>query len=236
MNLLLLEPEDLLAPGLARIQGRRLRHAQEVLQSQGGDALRVGVLGGGLGSGRVREITVEHLELEFEAAEPPPPKVPLTLLLALPRPKVLNRVLASAASLGVARIILLNAWKVEKAYWKSPRMAPDNLREQLILGLEQARDTVLPEVEFARLFRPFVEDRLPALVPPGGQAWVADPAGTRPCPRGVEGDCLLAIGPEGGWIPAEVESLVKAGLEPVHLGSRILRTETALAALVGRLS
>ncbi len=235
MNLLLLEPDDLRAPGLARIQGRRLRHAQEVLNSQGGDTLRVGVIGGGMGTGRVRAITASHLDLEFEASELPPPKVPLTLLLALPRPKVLNRVLASATSLGVARIILLNAWKVEKAYWKSPRMSPENLREQLILGLEQARDTMLPEVELARLFRPFVEDRLPALVSPG-RAWVADPSGSRPCPRAMVGPSLLAIGPEGGWIPGELESLERAGLEPVHLGPRILRTETALAALMGRLS
>jgi RsmE family RNA methyltransferase len=45
----------------------------------------------------------------------------------------------------------------------------------------------------------------------------------------------LAIGPEGGWIEAEVQSLIRAGLKPLDLGPRILRTETALAALVGRL-
>ena len=45
----------------------------------------------------------------------------------------------------------------------------------------------------------------------------------------------LAIGPEGGWVEAEVQSLLRAGLQPIDLGPRILRTETALAALVGRL-
>lgn len=236
MNLLLLEPEDLLAPDLARIQGRRFRHAQEVLRSQGGATLRVGLLGGAMGTGRVVALAADHLTLAITLSEPPPPKLALTLLLALPRPKVLNRVLASATSLGVSRLVLLNAWKVEKAYWKSPKMAEANLREQLILGLEQARDTVLPHLELARLFRPFVEDRLPGLLPSGTQGWVADPSAQDLCPRAVGGPGLLAIGPEGGWIPAELQSLKAAGLAPVSLGPRVLRTETALATLVGRLS
>ena len=164
----------------------------------------------------------------------PPPKLPLTLLLALPRPKVLNRALASAASLGVARILLLNAWKVEKAYWKSPKLAPENLREQLILGLEQAKDTVLPELKMVRLFRPFVEEELPHLTQ-GHRLLLGHPGAPTACPRALDGPAMLAIGPEGGWVEAEKQSLEGAGFEAVDLGPRILRVETALAALVGRL-
>ena len=129
--------------------------------------------------------------------------------------------------------MLLNAWKVEKAYWASPRMGPEYLREQMLLGLEQAKDTVLPELRLARLFRPFVEDELPALIG-AGRALVAHPgAGGE---SGLRGEPLtLAIGPEGGWIEAELLSLYRAGLRPLDLGPRILRTETALATLVGRL-
>jgi RsmE family RNA methyltransferase len=147
---------------------------------------------------------------------------------------VLNRVVAAAASLGVARIVLLNAWKVEKAYWASPRMAPENLHEQLVLGLEQAKDTVLPELRLARLFRPFVEDELPGLLE-GGTGLLAHPGAGGGAPRALAGPVSLAIGPEGGWIDAEVQSLLKAGMRPLDLGPRILRTETALAALVGKL-
>jgi RsmE family RNA methyltransferase len=176
---------------------------------------------------------VEVLELSLELDQLPPPKLPLTLVIAVPRPKVLNRVVAAATSLGAARIILLNAWKVEKAYWASPRMRPDNLHEQMLLGLEQAKDTVVPELRTARLFRPFVEDELPALIGTG-RALVAHPgAGGDSGERG--GPVTLAIGPEGGWIEAELQSLFRAGLQPLGLGPRILRTETALAALVGRL-
>jgi len=45
----------------------------------------------------------------------------------------------------------------------------------------------------------------------------------------------LVIGPEGGFIPAEVDLLSRSGCRPVNLGERILRVETAVAALTGRL-
>ncbi|MFN7957457.1 MAG: 16S rRNA (uracil(1498)-N(3))-methyltransferase [Holophagaceae bacterium] len=231
---MLLSPEDLVAPDRARLTGRRLDHVREVHRAQVGEDLAVGLLGGRMGRGRVARLEEGLLELELALDQAPPPKLPLTLVLAMPRPKVLNRAMAAAASLGVARIVLLNAWKVEKAYWASPRMAPGNLREQLLLGLEQAKDTVLPELRLARLFRPFVEDELPGLLA-GGTGLLAHPGTGGAVPRAMAAPLTLAIGPEGGWIDAEVRSLLQAGLRPLDLGPRILRTETALAALVGKL-
>ena len=233
MNLVLLLAEDLVAPDRARLSGRRLAHVREVHRAKVGEDLTVGLLGGAMGRGRVLCLDEEALELALILDQPPPPKLPLTLVIAVPRPKVLNRVVAAAASLGAARIVLLNAWKVEKAYWGSPRMKPENLHNQLILGLEQARDTVLPELRLARLFRPFVEDELPGLLA-DGTGLLAHP-GTGGAPRTLVAPVTLAIGPEGGWIEAEVQSLRAAGLQLLDLGPRILRTETALAALVGKL-
>ncbi len=234
MNLVLLQPGDLVGPDTACLHGRRLAHVREIHRARVGDELSVGLLGGPMGRGTVLRLDDQVLELALALEHAPPPKLPLTLVIALPRPKVLNRVVAAAASLGAARIILLNAWKVEKSYWASPRMNPGNLREQLLLGLEQARDTVLPELRLARLFRPFVEDDLPGLLA-GGTGILAHPGLGAGTPRVLVAPVTLAIGPEGGWIEAEVQSLLQAGLNPLDLGPRILRTETALAALVGRL-
>ncbi len=234
MNLILLLPEDLVAPQRALLTGRRLAHVRTVHRAQVGDDLTVGLLGGKMGRGRVLRLDDEALELKLMLDQAPPPKLPLTLLLALPRPKVINRVVAAAASLGAERIVLLNAWKVEKAYWASPKMKPENLHEQMILGLEQAKDTVLPELQLARLFRPFVEGELPRLLV-GGTGLMAHPGTGGMARSSLAAPITLAIGPEGGWIDAEVQSLLSAGLQPIDLGPRILRTETALAALVGRL-
>ncbi|HWV10810.1 MAG TPA: 16S rRNA (uracil(1498)-N(3))-methyltransferase, partial [Pseudomonas sp.] len=166
--------------------------------------------------------------------QPAPAKLPLTLLLALPRPKMLKRVLQTVSAMGVPRLVLLNSYRVEKSFWQTPFLEPEAIREQLILGLEQARDTVLPEVIIEKRFKPFVEDRLPALV--GDSLGLVGHPGDYPaCPRAVEQPVTLAIGPEGGWIPYEVEKLQEAGLHPVQLGERILRVETAVTALLARL-
>jgi len=234
MNILILQEGDFIGADQVRLTGRALRHVTEVHRAAVGGELAVGLLGGALGRGRVTRLDAQALELQVVLDRPPPPKLPLTLVLALPRPKVLNRVLAAATSLGVARIYLVNAWKVEKSYWKSPRLEPDNLLQQRILGLEQARDTGLPELHLRRLLRPFAEDELPGLLA-GTLALLAHPGSPAPCPRAVAVPVTLVIGPEGGFIPAEVDLLARSGCQPVHLGERILRVETAVAALAGRL-
>ncbi|MBP1627932.1 MAG: rRNA methyltransferase [Holophagaceae bacterium] len=234
MNLLLLLDTDFISPNHVRLSGRRLEHVRDIHRLQVGDSLKVGMLGGYSGNGEIHRLDGEYLELNVTLDCPPPPKLPLTLILALPRPKVLNRVLASATSLGVARIFLVNAWKVEKSYWKSPRLEEGNLLHQRILGLEQARDTMLPELQTRRLLRPFVEDELPGLIR-DTLPLMAHPGSGIPCPRAVEGPVTLTIGPEGGFLPQEVELFGRAGFQAVELGPRILRVETAVAALVSRL-
>jgi 16S rRNA (uracil1498-N3)-methyltransferase len=234
MNLILLFDEDFLSEGLVRLSGRRMEHIRMVHRVKLGDELTVGLLEGKIGKGRLTRLEYDSLEMTVELEESPPPKLPLTLVLALPRPKVLNRVIAAATSLGVGRIYLVNAWRVEKSYWKSPRLSEDNLRLQQILGLEQAKDTRLPELHLRRLLRPFAEEELPGLAA-NTLALVAHPGASEPCPRALDQPATLAIGPEGGFISAEIELLGRIGFKAVDLGPRILRVETAVAALAGRL-
>lgn len=234
MNLLLLEDGDFIAADRVLLQGRRLKHLQEVHRATVGDSLRVGRLGGLMGQGQLLRLDSDAAELQISLEQSAPAKLPLTLLLALPRPKMLKRVLQTVTSMGVPRLILLNSYRVEKSFWQTPFLQPEAIREQLILGLEQARDTVLPEVIIEKRFKPFVEDQLPQLAA-GSLGLVGHPGAYPACPRTVEGQVTLAIGPEGGWIPYEVEKLAAAGLQPVQLGERILRVETAVSALLARL-
>src|SRR5690606_3793452 len=234
MNLLLLDEPDFVSADRVLLRGRRLQHMREIHQANPGDSLRVGLIGGLMGSGRILSLTAQQAELEVSLDQPPPPKLPLTLLLAMPRPKMFRRILQHCVTLGVAQIVLLNSYRVEKSFWQTPFLQPDSIRENLLLGLEQARDTILPELHIEKRFKPFVEDRLPELLGHnlGLEAQRCD---YPPCPRSDDGAVTLAIGPEGGWIASEVDKLIEAGLQPVQLGERILRVETAVTALVARL-
>lgn len=235
MNLLLVEDDDFIQPDEVIIRGRRLQHMLHVQQVAVGDQLRAGKLNGLQGQAQLLALSSEQAHLRLTLDQPSPAKLPITLILALPRPKMLKRTLQTIASMGVTHLILVNSYRVEKSFWQTPFLQEQAIREQLILGLEQARDTFLPTVTLEKRFKPFVEDRLPN-ISPASLRLVAHPGDFQACPRQVEQPVTLAIGPEGGWIPYEVELLqAKAGFTPVHLGPRILRVETAVPVLLSRL-
>ncbi|MCU1774943.1 16S rRNA (uracil(1498)-N(3))-methyltransferase [Pseudomonas sp. 13B_3.2_Bac1] len=234
MNLLLLEEADFIAADRVVLRDRRLTHMQEVHRSEVGDSLRVGRINGLMGSAELLRLEPGEAELRVSLDQSPPVKLPLTLVLALPRPKMLRRVFQTVATMGVSKVILVNSYRVEKSFWQTPFLEPEAIRENLILGLEQARDTVLPEIIIEKRFKPFVEDRLPA-ISEGTLGLVGHPGNFPPCPRALSEPVTLAIGPEGGWIPYEIDLLGKSGLQPVQLGERILRVETAVTALLARL-
>ena len=234
MNLLLLLPEYRLADDLWRIDGARYRHITNTLGLGPGDQLRAGVLDGAVGHARIVTRTDDHLTVRFHAEGEPPAPLPLTVILALPRPKMLKRIILDATSLGVKTLVLLNSWKVDKSYWQTPELKGELLREKMVLGLEQAMDTRMPALVLAPRFKPFVEDQLEALTA-GTRKLLAHPGDYPPMPAQLDAPLTVAIGPEGGWTPYEVEMLCARGFACHSLGARILRVETALPTLVGRL-
>jgi 16S rRNA (uracil1498-N3)-methyltransferase len=236
MNLILLSPADILAgSNIARLTGRRLKHVLEILRPKLNDVLAVGLESGLTGKGEVIRISKEAVELRVIFAEPPPVKLPVVLCCALMRPPVFRRVLQTATSMGVGEIHFFQSRRVEKSFWQSTALKENAVREEIILGLEQAKDTVLPAVHFYKRFKPFVEDVLPGLLK-GRTGFVADPSGE--ILRGAV-DCqrpaVLILGPEGGFIPYEIGKFRAAGCRLVSLGDRILRVETAVVALLAKL-
>jgi RsmE family RNA methyltransferase len=235
VNLILLEEE----PGeRVVLRGRRARHAREVLRVAPGDELRIGVARGPRGLGRVLDVAEDAVTLacRLEGEAPPPPW--LDVILAVPRPKVLVRALEALASFGVRRIDLVNAWRVDKSFFGSPKLDAAALHEALVLGCEQGGVTWLPEFEVRPLLVPFLGEVL-------GPRLGAEPDRRRllfhPSAPGLEnvplagGRVVAAVGPEGGWIARELESFAALGFLPVSLGPAVLRVEAALAALAGQL-
>ena len=252
MNLLLFDrsqtdqpddPSDWPAPG-TRVYPlqRQLQHLREVLKVGSGASVQAGQLNGDIGRLEV-EIMADPQQPEetvilraLAGSTPAPPPLPLTLLLALPRPKALRRIFQSLATMGVGRLILLNAGKVEKSYWQSPFLEEEAITAQWRLGLEQGCDTHLPPVVMEKRFKPFVEDRLPGLIAAHAHHWLALPnAPSQMLPVACTQPTLLAIGPEGGFTHYEIDKLTAAGLQPLRLGTRVLKSETAVIAAVARL-
>ncbi|MBF0199893.1 MAG: 16S rRNA (uracil(1498)-N(3))-methyltransferase [Desulfamplus sp.] len=238
MNLILLFKDDFEGPDFVILKGRRMAHLRDVNRIKPGDRLKVGLINGPMGEGSVQSISKDSIGLHVILDTEPPPFPPLTLLLALPRPKMLRRILHSVSSLGVKDIYLINTWRVEKSYWGSPLLAPQSLQSELILGLEQARDTIMPRIHMQQLFMSFIDDDLPMLTDrkPAPLLLTAHPGkGSVPCPVNVGRETILAMGPEGGFIDREVKTLERSGFETVHLGQRILRLETAVPYIISKL-
>lgn len=234
MNLLLLHPEQLVTPERACVTGRQLQHLHEVHRARPGDTLKVGLRDGAMGRGQLEHLDDREAILSLELDESPPAPLPLILILALPRPKMLRRIIQSVVSMGVKHLILINSYRVEKSYWQTPWLQPESLDEQITLGLEQARDTRWPAIEQKHRFKPFVEDELATLTE-GSQRLIAHPGSATPCPEGQTQSVSLCIGPEGGFIPYEVALIREQGFNAVHCGARVLRTETFVPAVLGRL-
>ena len=202
MNLILLGADDLTAQDHARVTDpRRLRHLREVHRANIGDEMTLGVEGGLIGRGRLEQLDADGAEFSLTLDRQPPAPLDVHLLLALPRPRMLARSLEHVTALGVKHITLLHTRRVEKSYWQSPELKEDKIRQHLVLGLEQARDTIMPTVTHEKLFKPFVEDRLPALMTPSSgttpRGIIAHPGMPDECPRAVHEPVMLAIGPEG---------------------------------------
>ncbi len=237
MNLILLQPGDFRDDGLAVLSDGRARHIRKVLKAEPGRSLRIGLLNGPLGTGTVLAVDKREVCLQCVVEEKAPPKPRADLLLAMPRPKVMKRLWAQLAALGVGRIVLVNAEKVERFYFDSHVLDPAFYNERLVEGLQQARCTHLPEVLVRQRFKPFVEDELDGLFA-DSMKLLADPVGGKRLGAFdfSHGRVLLAVGPEGGWTPYEIGMLGERGFEVFSMGSRILRTDTACIGLLSTLS
>jgi RsmE family RNA methyltransferase len=212
----------------------RAVHLAGVLHVTPGQTVQVGLLDGPRGTAVVTATDGRRVAMRcaFESNAPQRPRV--DLLLALPRPKVMRRLWAQLAALGVGQIILTNAARVERNYFDTHVLTADCYRPLLVEGLQQARDTRLPTVSIHRQFRILVEDDLDTLFE--GIRLVADPRAETPINQALRSSkaarILIAIGPEGGWNDFELRLLETHGFQPVGMGPRTLRADTACVALV----
>ena len=239
MNRILLEHDEI-ADGVATFGGARAEHVVKILHGEVGHVVKTGEIGGMNGTGEIVDIRRDadgapQIVARVSHFEEPLPSW-TDLILAPPRPRVMKRLLPQLATLGVGRIMLVGAEKVEKDFWGATLLKEENWRPLLIDGLMQAGTGVMPILEARRGFRRFLRDELDALFPTKNRIVAhpyADDGGE--CAAAPSDRPLLAVGPEGGWTDGEVELLESRGFRRLSLGPRILRTDTAVVALLARL-
>lgn len=238
MNIILIHSSEV-KNNRVTLRGRRSEHIRKVLGASCGDTLRTGIINGPMGTSRVIDITAESVELATNHGTAVPDRPLTDLILALPRPIMLKRIFSQATTLGVGRIFLINANRVEKSFFSASLLHEDNYSPHLLHGLEQAVDTRVPEISIHKRFKPFLEDTLPQQIDRYTTRLTAHPG-----PYPLLPDCVnlplkqktvIAIGPEGGWVDYEVQKFQELGFQPFTMGPRILRVDTAVPALLSQL-
>ena len=244
MNRILFESGEV-SGGEAVFGGVRAAHVLNVLHGEVGQVLKTGEIDGRIGTGEIVEIVRGDPGAEPQVRvkvrhEEESPRPWADVILAPPRPRVMKRLLPQLAAMGVGRVVLVGAKKVEKDFWGATLLREENYRPLLVDGLMQCGTSILTELVCRRAFRCFVADELDAMFPMTRRV-VAHPY-VNPSPPSCQSlssrasdRLLLAIGPEGGWTDDEVALLESKGFRRYSLGPRILRTDTATIALLAKL-
>jgi 16S rRNA (uracil1498-N3)-methyltransferase len=239
MNLIIVDEHEI-ADNRICLADHRAKHIVKVLHSELGDCIKIGILNGKIGIGKITLIRKKYpfmVEIDPTFTSLPPEKASLDIILALPRPIMMRRIFSQIASLGIDTIHIVNASRVEKSFWSAGIINADEYMEHLIHGLEQAVDTIPPTVKWYRKFRPFIEDSLPEIKNSYSDLLLAHPETEKKLHQCIDEHSkkiLLAIGPEGGWVDFEVEKFQEQGFSCFTLGQRILKVDTAVINIHGR--
>jgi len=234
MNTLILTADQFIDSKNARLSERQRLHVENVLKLTPGATLRAAELNGAMGHGVFDLRDGNALITDIVLDSPPPASLALTLILAMPRPQMLKRILQTVACFGVEKLVLIQSNRVEKSFWQSPSAQEGAIQEQLILGLEQANATQLPKVRMFQRFKPFIEDSCAELTA-NSNKMVLHPGPFPFFPNGkLVKPTSLVIGPEGGFTEYEMALWQEYGFEPRQLGERILRVETAVTSVLAR--
>lgn len=256
MNRILFEKSEIVG-GCAVFSDERAEHVLNVLHGASGQILKTGEIDGLIGTSVIEDIRNLH-EREpgsaqrgngllagevvvkcFHSEKAPEPWI--DLILSPPRPRVLKRLLPQLAAMGVGKIVLVGAEKVEKAFWGAQIVKEEVYRPLLIDGLMQCGTTCVPTIRMEKSFRRYAESDMTDEFA-GYEKIIAHPPEDS-CPSQspksgkfqIHSRPVVAIGPEGGWTDDEVGLLEAKGFVRYSLGPRILRTDTATISIIAQL-
>ena len=240
MNLIIVTDSDK-KNDLFLLNDYRAKHIIEILRSNAGDFIEIGILNGPQGQAEIVKINDSEVHLRpHKLTEVPLPIPKISLICALPRPQTLKKVLITSAMMGVENIYLIRANRVEKSFFQSPLLQENSFNQFLIEGLSQGKNTRLPNVTIHDRFKRFFENEFPIILnkyPEEPILLLSDKESSQNLSKFYSNNTslLVAIGPEGGWVPFELEFMESHGFQQFTLGRWVLRVETAVAGLLNQI-
>ena len=181
-------------------------------------------------------VRIDHLKSKSLQASilekiegPPPPSAPIVLVQAILKGDRMNWVIQKATELGVAEIIpLLTSRVIARPPADRGRTTRERWQRIAVDAAQQSEQWAYPKVvqpmTLSELFRyVFTATLRCALL----ERTDARSLGALPIDHTFKGTIVLAVGPEGGWTPEEMQELLDQRFQPVSLGKSILRSETA---------
>ncbi|MFH2047827.1 MAG: RsmE family RNA methyltransferase [bacterium] len=221
---------------------KRAIHIKEILRSKEGDIIEIGLIDGPQGKAEIVKIADREVVIKpFELKEIPHPQPTIDLICALPRPQTLKKVLITSATMGVRHLYLIRANRVEKSFFHSPLLLPENYNPFLIEGLCQGKNTRLPQVSVHDRFKQFFEEDFRDIINkmPENAALLLPDFDTiqnlSDVYSAITNSMIIAIGPEGGWVPFELDLMKAVGFQGITLGRWVLRVETAVAGILNQI-
>ncbi|EIE01531.1 RsmE family RNA methyltransferase [Leptospira licerasiae] len=238
MNYLILDPSQKIHSGEFKISNQgRINHILKVLQKREGDRIKAGLLDTSLGIFKIRKLSPDGILGSYTEILKPKRRSPsIHLILSVQRPPTVEKILELAGVWGVQSLEFRLASLSRTEYLTSPIWKEENIREKLILGMEQGGNVFFPKWELG-------------FVPPGKKSsfqkkgsiseiinssrkfFYLDKKGRSIqefLPLDEKEYCIL-VGPEPGWTKAELEIFRKSNIPGVRLSSSVLRSEQAVS-------
>ena len=224
------------------LKDERAKHIIKVLHKQTGESFEAGIINGKAGQAKILSISDDGISFDFIPLTDGKPLYSITLIVGFPRPIQLKRLFRDAAGLGASRICLCGTELGEKSYMSSNIVERGTAYSSLVDGSAQAKSTHVPELS---LF-PSVKECISALFnTPQDVQNNSNSADIRVMLDNVKPETTLfnfmgksltqstkmiyaSIGSERGWTDNERSLFKNNGFASCSMGSRVLRTETAV--------
>ena len=239
MNLLILKKSDQQSQNQFIISDHRSDHILNILKLSVGSQLNLGLIDKCTGIGIIEKIDNKKITIiikesnkEIKALQS------IDIICALPRPQTIKKILFIAGMTAIRNIYFIRANRVERSFFQSPLLDEKEYSKHLIEGMSQGKQIFLPQVSFHLKFKPFFEDYLPENIDKNSCKLLPDVETTHTINSVYEksdSNLLLAIGPEGGWVPFEIEMMESLGFRKFKLSDYTLRVEHALMASISQL-